>query len=563
MRFFIVILNYCSWQDTLECIDSLSKSSCSDFNIIVIDNASPNNSVSRIEDYFNCLDQNYVYDEKIRFISIDIQEGWVGANKVFESIFSLNKGLSLFKYPILFLKSNKNLGFAGGNNLALNSLINSTMISDRDKVFLLNPDTTVAPNAIEKLVLIDDDEFVAACKIKNYQTRKDEFLGCYTLNPYLGSQIARAMVNGYQQNDLAANNTIMSCVKHFALYGAPEAGRDYNTVDMSRIRMYNEYLPPYKAAVEEGVGSVMASFNEIDGVPATGNKWLLTDLLRDDWGFDGFVVSDYTGIYEMRAHGMGDGVDVTSLALKAGLDMDMAGDAPGIDAAFIKNLKTALDEGKISITDIDTAVKRILTAKYQLGLFDDPYKYCDLDREKATLGKQEFHDAVLDVAQKSIVLLKNENNLLPLKKGNQKIAVIGALANDKTSPLGSWRIAAKDETAVSVLEGLKHYNGNEIVYAKGADVSTGETVFAKLEDITIPVDVVNVFRPSKEAPIFAEQTVKIGAKVLWLQFGIQNQKAQEIVELANITYIANRCIKQEYQKFFLKINPVFPALLTD
>ena len=187
MRFFIVILNYCSWQDTLECIDSLSKSSCSDFNIIVIDNASPNNSVSRIEDYFNCLDQNYVYDEKIRFISIDIQEGWVGANKVFESIFSLNKGLSLFKYPILFLKSNKNLGFAGGNNLALNSLINSTMISDRDKVFLLNPDTTVAPNAIEKLVLIDDDEFVAACKIKNYQTRKDEFLGCYTLNPYLGS----------------------------------------------------------------------------------------------------------------------------------------------------------------------------------------------------------------------------------------------------------------------------------------------------------------------------------------------------------------------------------------
>uniref|UniRef100_UPI0030EB8D81 glycoside hydrolase family 3 N-terminal domain-containing protein n=1 Tax=uncultured Winogradskyella sp. TaxID=395353 RepID=UPI0030EB8D81 len=199
-------------------------------------------------------------------------------------------------------------------------------------------------------------------------------------DPFLGSQIAKAMVNGYQQNDMSANNTLMACVKHFALYGASEAGRDYNTVDMSRIRMYNEYLPPYKAAVDAGVGSVMASFNEIDGVPATGNKWLLTDLLRDDWEFNGFVVSDYTGIYEMMAHGMGDEVAVTSLALKAGLDMDMAGDSPNISAAFIKNLKTALDNGDIKIQDIDKAVERVLIAKYQLGLFDDPYKYCNEER---------------------------------------------------------------------------------------------------------------------------------------------------------------------------------------
>lgn len=290
-------------------------------------------------------------------------------------------------------------------------------------------------------------------------------------DPYLGSQIARAMVNGYQQNDLAANNTIMSCVKHFALYGAPEAGRDYNTVDMSRIRMYNEYLPPYKAAVEEGVGSVMASFNEIDGVPATGNKWLLTDLLRDDWGFDGFVVSDYTGIYEMRAHGMGDGVDVTSLALKAGLDMDMAGDAPGIDAAFIKNLKTALDEGKISITDIDTAVKRILTAKYQLGLFDDPYKYCDDNRANTEVATKENKDFARKVAAESMVLLKNENQTLPIKKSST-IALVGPLANTAVNMAGTWSVSTDQEKSNTVLDGLKTVVGDKgtVLYAKGSNV---------------------------------------------------------------------------------------------
>ena len=290
-------------------------------------------------------------------------------------------------------------------------------------------------------------------------------------DPNLGSQIARAMVNGYQQNDLAANNTLMSCVKHFALYGAPEAGRDYNTVDMSRIRMYNEYLPPYKAAVEEGVGSVMASFNEIDGVPATGNKWLLTDLLRNDWGFDGFVVSDYTGIYEMKAHGMGDAVTVTSLALKAGLDMDMAGDSQQIDAAFIKDLKTALDQGKIDIKDIDNSVKRILTAKYKLGLFDDPYRYCDENRAKTEVFTQENKDFARKVASESMVLLKNDNQTLPLEKSGT-IALIGPLANTAVNMAGTWSVSTDQEKSNTVLDGLKSVVGDKanILYAKGSNV---------------------------------------------------------------------------------------------
>jgi beta-glucosidase len=290
-------------------------------------------------------------------------------------------------------------------------------------------------------------------------------------DPYLGSEIARAMVKGYQQDDLTANNTLMSCVKHFALYGAPEAGRDYNTVDMSRMRMYNEYLPPYKAAVEEGVGSVMASFNEIDGIPATGNKWLLTDLLHDDWGFNGFVVSDYTGIYEMMPHGMGDAITVTSLALKAGLDMDMAGDAPEIEAAFIKNLKTALDQGKIDIKHIDRAVKRVLTAKYKLGLFDDPYRYCDDNRAETEVFTQQNRDFARKVATESVVLLKNENQLLPLKKSGT-IALIGPLANTAVNMSGTWSVATDQEKSIPVLEGLKSVVGDnaKILYAKGSNV---------------------------------------------------------------------------------------------
>ena len=310
-------------------------------------------------------------------------------------------------------------------------------------------------------------------------------------DPYLGSEIARVMVRGYQQNDLAANNTLMSCVKHFALYGAPEAGRDYNTVDMSRIRMYNEYLPPYKAAVDEGVGSVMASFNEIDGVPATGNKWLLTDLLRDDWGFNGFVVSDYTGIYEMRAHGMGDEYNVTSLALKAGLDMDMAGDSPHISASYTKDLKTALEKKLISIEDIDKAVARILTAKYQLGLFDDPYKYCSEERSKNDTYTQKNRDFARIVGAESAVLLKNENQILPLKKSGT-IAVIGPLGKAGNNMPGTWSVSSDHDKAISVWDGLQQTVGDNVklLYAKGSnldydlELEKRATMFGK----TIPRD---------------------------------------------------------------------------
>ncbi len=282
---------------------------------------------------------------------------------------------------------------------------------------------------------------------------------------YLGSEIAKAMVNGYQGEDLTLDNTMLACVKHFALYGAPEAGRDYNTVDMSRIRMYNEYLPPYKAAIDEGVGSVMASFNEIDGVPATGNKWLLTDLLRDDWGFNGFVVTDYTGINEMIAHGMGDLQQSSALALKAGIDMDMVGEG------LLTTLKKSLDEGKVDMSDIDTAVKRILKAKYQIGLFDDPYKYCDLERPKTDVFTDENRTFARQVSAESMVLLKNENNLLPLKKSGT-IALIGPLANSAVNMAGTWSVATKQEKSNPLLEGLKTVVGDQanILYAKGSNV---------------------------------------------------------------------------------------------
>lgn len=282
---------------------------------------------------------------------------------------------------------------------------------------------------------------------------------------YLGSQIAKAMVKGYQQDNLSDNNTLMSCVKHFALYGASEAGRDYNTVDMSKIRMYNEYLPPYKAAIDQGVGSVMASFNEIDGVPATGNKWLLTDLLRTDWKFNGFVVSDYTGVSEMIDHGMGDLQQVSALALSAGTDMDM------VSEGFLNTLKKSVEEHKISIAEIDLAVKRILTAKYQLGLFDDPYKYCNEERAKTEIFTKENKDFARKVSAESMVLLKNENETLPLKKSGT-IALIGPLANTAVNMAGTWSVATDQEKSITVLDGLKSVIGDKanINYAKGSNV---------------------------------------------------------------------------------------------
>jgi beta-glucosidase len=290
---------------------------------------------------------------------------------------------------------------------------------------------------------------------------------------YLGSQIARAMVKGYQGDDLSKNNTLMACVKHFALYGAAEAGRDYNTTDMSRVRMYNEYLPPYKAAIEAGAGSVMSSFNEIDGVPATGNKWLLTDLLRKQWGFKGFVVSDYTSVNEMINHGMGDLQTVSSLALNAGLDMDMVGEG------FLTTTKKSLAEGKVTQKQIDDACRRILEAKYKLGLFDDPFRYIDESRMKQEVLTAERRKQAREIAAHTFVLLKNNNQALPLKRSGT-IGLIGPLANDKSNMLGTWAVSGDPQMSIPVLDGMKSVGGPgvNILYAKGANISD-DTLFAK------------------------------------------------------------------------------------
>jgi len=289
---------------------------------------------------------------------------------------------------------------------------------------------------------------------------------------FLGSAVARARVMGFQGDDLASNETIIACVKHFAGYGFSEAGRDYNTVDIGTSTLYNEVFPPFIAAKEAGVRTFMNSFNVLNGIPATGNKFLQRDILKEKWGFEGFVVSDWGSIGEMIAHGYAkDGKHAAELAALAGSDMDME------SYLYVSELAALVKEGKVPEDLINDATRRILKVKYELGLFDNPYKYCDTIREKSVTGSKLINDAVLDVAKKSIVLLKNENNLLPLKKEGQKIALIGALASDKNSPLGSWRIAADDDTAISVLEGMQEYKGNMLTYAKGADVTIGKTAF--------------------------------------------------------------------------------------
>jgi beta-glucosidase len=287
-------------------------------------------------------------------------------------------------------------------------------------------------------------------------------------DPYLGSQIAKAMVKGYQGDDLSQNNTMMACVKHFALYGAAESGRDYNTVDMSRVTMYNDYLPPYKAAVDAGAGSVMTSFNVVDGIPATGNHWLLTKLLRDEWGFKGFVVTDYTAINEMINHGLGDLQTVSALSIKAGTDMDMVGEG------FLTTLKKSLDEGRITMGDIDLACRRVLEAKYKLGLFDDPYRYLDASRTTADVLTPANRDAARRIAERSIVLLKNDKQVLPIKK-SQTIAVIGPLADSKADMLGTWSMGGAEQNVISILEGIKKVARPEnVLYAKGSELTDNQ-----------------------------------------------------------------------------------------
>ncbi|HMJ45866.1 MAG TPA: beta-glucosidase BglX [Ferruginibacter sp.] len=292
-------------------------------------------------------------------------------------------------------------------------------------------------------------------------------------DPYLGSMIAKAMVRGYQGNDLSKDNTLMACVKHFALYGAAEGGRDYNTVDMSRGRMYNEYLPPYRAAVEAGVGSVMSSFNEIDGIPATANRWLLTDVLRRQWGFKGFVVSDYTSVNEMIAHGMGDLKAVSAMALNAGLDMDMVGEG------FLTTLQSSLNAGKVLVIRIDEACRRILEAKYKLGLFDDPYRYCNQERAAKEVLSPDKRGAAREIATHTFVLLKNNGAILPLKK-TMTIALTGPLSNNKSNMLGTWAVSGDPQLSIPVIDGIRNAVGSQakLLWAKGANI-TDDTTLAK------------------------------------------------------------------------------------
>ena len=290
-------------------------------------------------------------------------------------------------------------------------------------------------------------------------------------DPFLGALIARAMVRGYQGKDMSRNDEIMACIKHFALYGAAEAGRDYNTVDMSRQRMFNDYMLPYQAGVEAGAGSVMASFNEVEGVPGTAYKWLMTDMLRGAWGFNGFVVTDFTGISEMIEHGIGDLQTVSARAINAGVDMDM------VSEGFIGTLKKSVEEGKVSVETVNTACRRILEAKYKLGLFDNPYKYCDLKRPARDIFTKEHRAAARRIAGESFVLLKNEGlsptlaPVLPLSPTGT-IAVIGPLANTRSNMPGTWSVAAVLDKSPSLVEGLTEWVGNQgkILYAKGSNL---------------------------------------------------------------------------------------------
>ena len=285
-------------------------------------------------------------------------------------------------------------------------------------------------------------------------------------DPFLGCRIGEALVRGYQGN--YGKESAMACVKHFALYGAAEAGRDYNTVDMSRVRMYNQYLEPYKAAAKAGAGSFMSSFNVVDGIPATCNRWLLTDLLRNEWKYDGFVVTDYGSINEAIVHGIGDQSVTSERALKAGTDMDMCSNA------FIAQLAGLLQSGRISQKDIDTACRRVLEAKYKLGLFDDPYRFCEPKRLKTDLYTEEHRKAARDMAAETFVLLKNEH-LLPLKKQG-KIALIGPLADNRSNMVGCWSTGDTPELYSTLKEAMERAVGDkaQVLFAQGCNIYADE-----------------------------------------------------------------------------------------
>lgn len=367
-------------------------------------------------------------------------------------------------------------------------------------------------------------------------------------DPYLGSKIAVARVTGFQgdsKEDLAKINTIAACAKHFAAYGYVESGRDYNLVDISNSKLFNTVLPPFEAATKAGVRTFMNSFNLVNGIPATGNVFLQRDILKGKWKFDGFVVSDWASVREMIPHGYAkDGEDAALKAVTAGSDMDME------SHLYVAELAKLVKEGKVKEALVDDAVRRILRVKFELGLFDDPYKYCDEKREKATIGNKTNNDGVLDMAKKSIVLLKNDKNLLPLKKSGQKIALIGALANDKNSPLGSWRIAAEDNTAVSVLEGMQQYKDNQLIFEKGADLIVGKATF--LDEV--------VFNTTDKSGFEAAKTAAKNADVVVMVLGEHGFQSGEGRSRTNLDLPG---LQQELLEEIYKVNPNIVLVLNN
>jgi beta-glucosidase len=367
-------------------------------------------------------------------------------------------------------------------------------------------------------------------------------------DPFLGSKVGYARVKGFQGEttaDLKKTNTIVACAKHFAAYGYVEAGLEYNMVDMSNSKLYNSVLPPFEATVQAGVRTFMNSFNTLNGVPATGNVFLQRDILKGKWKFDGFVISDYASIREMIAHGYAkDEADATAKAVIAGSDMDME------SYLYVAKLVGLVKEGKIKEALVDDAVRRILRVKFELGLFDDPYRYCDEQREKTVVGSKANNEGVLDMAKKSIVLLKNDKNLLPLKKSGQKIALIGALANDKNSPLGSWRIAADDNTAVSVLEGMQQYKDNQLVFEKGADLLSQKATF--LTETVFNTTDRSGFDAAKRAAKNADVVVMVLG-----EYGFQSGEGRSRTDL-NLPGIQQELLEEIY-----KINPNIVLVLNN
>ena len=338
-------------------------------------------------------------------------------------------------------------------------------------------------------------------------------------DPYLGSQIAIARVKGFQGSDLTLPHTILATAKHFAGYGFSESGRDYNTVDVGTTTLYNDILPPFQAALEADVKTFMNSFNVLNGIPATGNSFLQRDLLKGKWRFDGLMVSDWGSIGEMVAHGFAaDGKHAAQLAINAGSDMDME------SALYVEHLVALVKEGKVKESDVNDAVRRILKLKFELGLFEDPYRYCDPTREAEITGSKAIREAVLDMAQKSIVLLKNENNLLPLPKSGKKIALIGQLATDKDSALGSWRAMVAPNSAVSVLEGLQALGTHTIQVAQGPVIFEGSANFAT----EVKVNVTD--KSGMEEAILAAKGAEVVVMVLG-EHGFQSGEARSRTDL--------------------------------